>query len=117
MENKIKISSFDDGLVIKISGELDSYKTMIYKDKICLSIATKKPHLLLFDLKELTFLDSAGIGLILGRYNEIKKINGLVGLIGLNTYSRRIVNLTGITTIIKEYKSVASFKKEAQIKL
>lgn len=41
MENKIKISSFDDGLVIKISGELDSYKTMIYKDKICLSIATK----------------------------------------------------------------------------
>ena len=75
MENKIKISSFDDGLVIKISGELDSYKTMIYKDKICLSIATKKPHLLLFDLKELTFLDSAGIGLILGRYNEIKKIN------------------------------------------
>ena len=67
MENKIKISSFDDGLVIKISGELDSYKTMIYKDKICLSIATKKPHLLLFDLKELTFLDSAGIGLILGR--------------------------------------------------
>ena len=115
MENKIKISSFDDGLVIKISGELDSYKTMIYKDKICLSIATKKPHL--FDLKELTFLDSAGIGLILGRYNEIKKINGLVGLIGLNTYSRRIVNLTGLTTIIKEYKSVASFKKEAQIKL
>ena len=113
MENKIKISSFDDGLVIKISGELDSYKTMIYKDKICLSIATKKPHLLLFDLKELTFLDSAGIGLILGRYNEIKKINGLVGLIGLNTYSRRIVNLTGLTTIIKEYKSVASFKKEA----
>ena len=88
---------------------------MIYKDKICLSIATKKPHLLLFDLKELTFLDSAGIGLILGRYNE--KINGLVGLIGLNTYSRRIVNLTGLTTIIKEYKSVASFKKEAQIKL
>ena len=72
---------------------------------------------LLFDLKELTFLDSAGIGLILGRYNEIKKINGLVGLIGLNTYSRRIVNLTGLTTIIKEYKSVASFKKEAQIKL
>lgn len=55
--------------------------------------------------------------MILGRYNEIKKINGLVGLIGLNTYSRRIVNLTGLTTIIKEYKSVASFKKEAQIKL
>ena len=117
MENKITITSFDDGMIVKISGELDSYKTMIYKDKICLSMATKKPHLLLFDLKDLTFLDSAGIGLILGRYNEIKKVGGLVGIMGLNTYSRRIVTLTGLTTIIKEYKDLSSFKKEAKIRL
>lgn len=117
MENKIKLQAFDDGLVVKISGELDSYKTMVYRDKIALAIKTRRPHLLLFDLKELTFLDSAGIGLILGRYNEMKKVGGLVGLVGLNTYSRRLVALTGLSTIIKEYRSIASFKKEAQIKL
>lgn len=117
VENKIKITSFEDGLVIKISGELDSYKTMIYRDKINLSISTKKPHLLLFDLKDLTFLDSAGIGLIIGRYNDMKKVGGLVGLVGLNTYSRRLVTLTGLSTIIKEYRSIGAFKKEAQVRL
>ena len=34
MENKIRISTFDNGLIIKISGELDSYKTLAYKTKI-----------------------------------------------------------------------------------
>lgn len=90
---------------------------MIYRDKINLSISTKKPHLLLFDLKDLTFLDSAGIGLIIGRYNDMKKVGGIVGLVGLNTYSRRLVTLTGLSTIIKEYRSIGAFKKEAQVRL
>ena len=74
MESKIKITSFEDGIIIKISGELDSSKTMLYKEKIHQIMRTLGPRYMIWDLKDLTFLDSAGIGLILGRYNEIEKI-------------------------------------------
>lgn len=117
MQNKIKITSFSDGLLVKISGELDSYKTLAYKTKITQMMETYEPHLLLFDFSELTFLDSAGIGLVLGRYNEIKRRGGVVGLVGVNPYASRIIRLSGLSSVIKTYRSVAHFKKEAGITL
>jgi len=115
LENKIKISKFDDGLVIKISGDLDSYKTLSYKTKILQAMEKNDPLFLLFDLKDLTFLDSAGIGLILGRYNDIKRVGGQVGLVGLSSYAAKIVKISGLSSVIKTYKSVAQFKKEVRV--
>ncbi len=115
MESKIKITSFDDGIVVKISGELDSSKTSLYKEKIHQSMRTLGPRYMIWDLKDLTFLDSSGIGLILGRYNEIEKIRGVMGLVGLNNYSRKIISISGLFQIIKEYSSVKEFMKEEKI--
>ena len=115
MENKIKITSFEDGIVIKISGELDSSKTGLYKEKIHQSMRMIGPRYIIWDMKDLTFLDSSGIGLILGRYNEIEKIRGVMGLIGLNNYSRKIITISGLFQIIKEYNSLKAFMKEEKI--
>lgn len=117
MESKIKITSFEEGLVIKISGELDSLKTMTYKDRIHKEMIKIGPRLLVFDLKDLSFLDSAGIGLILGRYNEIEKVKGQVAVIGLNKYSRKIFEITGLFQIINEYSTLKEFLKEARVNL
>jgi hypothetical protein len=62
------------------------------------------PRYIIWDMKDLTFLDSSGNGLILGRYNEIEKIRGVMGLIGLNNYSRKIITISGLFQIIKEYR-------------
>lgn len=115
MDNKIKITSFEDGIVIKISGELDSSKTGLYKEKIHQSMRALGPRYIIWDMKDLTFLDSAGIGLILGRYNEIEKVRGVMGLVGLNAYSRKIVAISGLFQIIKEYSSLKEFMKEEKI--
>lgn len=115
MESKIKITSFEDGIVVKISGELDSSKTYIYKEKIHQSMRMLGPRYIVWDFKDLTFLDSSGIGLILGRYNEIEKIRGSMGLVGLNSYSRKIISISGLFQIIKEYSSLKAFMKEEKI--
>ena len=115
MESKIKITSFEDGIIIKISGELDSSKTMLYKEKIHQIMRTLGPRYMIWDLKDLTFLDSAGIGLILGRYNEIEKIRGVMGLVGLTPYSRKIITISGLFQIMKEYSSIKAFMKEEKI--
>lgn len=115
MESRIKITPFEKGLVVKIAGELDSLHTMTYKEMICSEISRHRPQMLLWDLKDVNFLDSAGIGLILGRYNDIRRLGGVSGLMGLNAYSRKIVNLTGLFSIMEEYKSLNAFKKKGKI--
>ena len=116
MENKIRISTFDNGPIIKISGELDSYKTLAYKTKIRKEMERSQPLYLIFDFKNLQFLDSAGIGLVLGRYNEVKNYGGEVGLIGLSSYAEKIVRISGLSSVIGIYKSLAQFKKEVEVK-
>lgn len=115
MENKIKITSFDDGLVIKISGELDSSKTFLYKERIHVYMREYGPKYIVWDFKDLTFIDSAGIGLILGRYNEIERVKGVMGLVGLNAYSRKVIQISGLFSIMKEYSTLKQFMKEERI--
>lgn len=112
MENKIRISPFEDGLLIKFSGELDSSKTLLYRNRIQKEMLKCAPRFLLFDLKDCSFLDSAGIGLILGRFNEIEKVHGCCGFINLSTYARKVIKISGLFSIMKEYQSLGSFKKE-----
>ena len=116
MENKLKILSFENGLVIKFSGELDSSKTLIYREKIHKEMARFGPKYLVFDLKDITFIDSAGIGLILGRYNEIEKIKGSCGFINLSSYASKVIKISGLFSIMKEYKNLQDFRKEMKIR-
>lgn len=117
MESKIKITTFDEGLVIKISGELDSSKTFVYKERIHQYMREFGPRYIIWDFKDLSFIDSAGIGLILGRYNEIERVKGLMGLIGLTSYSRKVIQISGLFGIMKEYSSVKAFLKEERISI
>lgn len=117
MENKIKISPFEDGLLVKFYGEVDSDKTQLYRFKIRDEMIKYGPRLLLFDFKDVTFLDSAGIGLILGRYNEICKIRGIIGVINLSPYVKKIMKISGLFQIIDEYKSLSDFKKKVGISI
>lgn len=117
MESKIKITTFEEGLVIKIFGELDSSKTFLYKEKIHQYMREYGPRYIIWDFKDLTFIDSAGIGLILGRFNEIERVKGIMGLVGLNSYSRKVIQISGLFSIMKEYSSLKSFIKEERITL
>ena len=49
--------------------------------------------------KGLEFMDSSGIGLILGRYEELKKKNGHIILCDLNENIKRIITLSGLVKI------------------
>lgn len=117
MENKIKISPFEDGLVVKFYGEVDSDKTQLYRYKIRDEMIKYGPKYLLFDFKDTTFLDSSGIGLILGRYNEISKVRGVVGVMHLNTYIKKIIKISGLFQVMEEYSSLNDFKKKVGVNI
>ncbi len=115
MESKIKITPFDDGLVVHITGDLDSLRVMTYRSLIVNEMERYDAKALLWDFSSLTFLDSSGIGLILGRYNEIRRKGGICGMMGLTAYTRKIVQMTGLFSIMDEYRNLLAFKKKVRV--
>lgn len=115
MESKIRITPFEDGIIIAISGDLDSLRVMSYRSLIQSEIEHYGAKFLLWDFTNLSFLDSSGIGLILGRYNEIRRKGGFCGVMGLTTYTRKLIEMTGLFSIMEEYRSVLAFKKKVRI--
>ena len=95
-----------------IYGDLDSAHVLAYKSKIVAEMAHRHPTDFLWDFTHLSFLDSSGIGLMLGRYNDIRAVGGRIGVMGLKTSTRKILKLTGLDSIIEEYQSVNDFKKK-----
>ncbi|MDE6408242.1 MAG: anti-sigma factor antagonist, partial [Anaeroplasmataceae bacterium] len=57
-------------------------------------------HLVL-NLAELTFLDSSGIGFIIGRYHQLRKRNGDITISNVNSKVERIIYISGLAKICK----------------
>ncbi len=117
MESKIKITPFEDGIIISIFGDLDSLRVMSYRSLILEEIDRYYVRSILWDFSNLSFLDSSGIGLILGRYNEIRRIGGICGITGLTPYTRKIIQMTGLFSILSEYQDIETFKRKVKVKI
>ena len=117
MESKIKITPFEDGIIISISGDLDSLRVMSYRSLILEEIDRYYVRSILWDFSNLSFLDSSGIGLILGRYNEIRRIGGICGITGLTPYTRKIIQMTCLFSILSEYQDIETFKRKVKVKI
>ena len=80
-------------------GEMDQENVGSLRDKLVKIINDKNIKHLVFNLKELTFMDSTGVGIIIGRYNQLKSKNGKVILCDINKNIQKIILLSGLSRI------------------
>lgn len=74
------ISEFDENdncLYIQITEEIDHHTTEKIRRKMDNEITRFMPRKVVFDFSEVSFMDSAGIGLLIGRYKLIKMLGGI----------------------------------------
>jgi stage II sporulation protein AA (anti-sigma F factor antagonist) len=102
----------DSTLRVKVKGELDDHAANMVRRAIDAQIRTEGIRRLILDLSELTFMDSAGIGVILGRYKELVKRGAVLEIDAANEGIRRILRLAGIHHLIR-IRGGAEGKKEA----
>ena len=69
-------------------------------------IYEKKPTLVLMDLSSVEFMDSSGLGLILGRYNEYRLDHITLVLVGVNKSVKKLFIISGINQLMDMYESV-----------
>ena len=89
-------------LILKISEEIDDYKVQEIRRKADYEIQRYMPKKVVFDFDKVTFMDSAGIGLIIGRYKFINLIGAKVELKNLTNSIRKIFEMSGILRLIPE---------------
>lgn len=97
----IKYSNIGDDICAELSGELDEYSADYIKisldDLLSKNIKHKK---LILDFANVSFMDSTGIGMLLGRYNKFLKSDVNIYIKNPTSYVNRIFEMTGIYQII-----------------
>ena len=90
----------DKLLVLKITDEIDDHNVQNIRRKADYEMERYLPKSVVFDFDSVTFMDSAGIGLIIGRYKFANMIGAKLELSNLTQSVRRIFDMSGILKLI-----------------
>lgn len=88
-------------LTIMLKGELDHHSADESRVMIDEKINEGKFNKIVIDFKNLDFIDSSGIGFVIGRYKVIRKRNGVIEIINASKKVRKILDMSGIGKIIE----------------
>ena len=83
-------------LTAHLIGELDHHAAADLRQKIDAAVLACRPRRLVVDLSRLTFMDSSGIGLIMGRYRLMQSVDGDLRLQGASPRMERMIRLAGL---------------------
>lgn len=97
---QLKFSTRGNILIVSIIGELDHHSAEHISRKIDTEILKSANKNIIFDFSQTSFMDSSGIGVIMGRYKNIQKLNGKAAAINVNAQIRRIIEMSGLLKII-----------------
>lgn len=101
----VELKQIRNTLVIKIVGELD----LVIADKLRTQIDEKLSEgiikNLIINMEKVTFIDSSGLGMIIGRYKKISAHNGKIFIVGAKPNVEKILYFSGINKLIPMYKS------------
>ena len=90
-------------LYASLEGELDQHSASDLRDKLNLLIEDKAVTRIEFELSGVTFMDSSGIGLVMGRYKNIADYGGKMVITGLSPQAYKVMKLSGIERIAEIY--------------
>lgn len=97
----INYSKEDKLLAIKLTEEIDQHTADKIRRKIDDEIERFIPRKVVFDFSDISFMDSSGIGMVLGRYKLVKMLGGDFEIVNVNRLTKKIFDMSGVTRIIK----------------
>lgn len=90
----------EKALLVEITEEIDHHTTEKIRRKIDEDITRYLPRKVIFDFSKVSFMDSAGIGMIIGRYKMTQMIGGEVQMKNVKPSIKKIFEMSGISKII-----------------
>lgn len=107
----VKFDRVKDKLIAHMSGELDHHSAEEVRYLIDSRIDCENINKLIIDFSGVTFMDSSGIGVVIGRYKKLKMKNGIVCVSNVKDSISRVFELSGMYKIIKLYDTFENAAK------
>ena len=79
-----------------LSGEIDHHSAAAMRAEIDNAAELKLPALLVLDFTRVSFMDSSGIGLVMGRYRNLSKRGAKLHITGASPQIYKVMRLSGI---------------------
>lgn len=92
----VKIIDEENRTVAVLSGEIDHHSAKSIRAEIDFAVREKRPPELVMDFAEVGFMDSSGIGLVIGRCKVMKEMEGSVTVRNPPAHIKKIMRLSGI---------------------
>lgn len=102
----VEFENIKDNLIITLTGELDHHSAEEVRIKIDDKIEMASTRKIIIDFANVNFMDSSGIGVIIGRYKKITMKKGTICIANARGSVERIFQLSGLFKIIKSYKTL-----------
>ena len=90
----------DKLLIFRLTEDVDQHTVEKIRRKMDNEIKRYIPRKVIFDFSNISFMDSAGIGMVLGRYKLAKMLNGNLEIINVNKSMKKIFDMSGVSRII-----------------
>ena len=101
MENNLNFDFKDGTLYVSLIGEIDYHSAASTREAIDEKVLELCPKNLVLDLADAPFMDSSGLGLIMGRYQLMKDLGGTLAIANPSAGHQKIFELAGLNKLIK----------------
>lgn len=102
----LRFDTLDDKVIVTLKGELDHHSSEELRTRVDDVLDRGNYKTLIFNFSEVNFMDSSGIGSVIGRYKKMSLRGGKVCLTNVKPNVQRIFELSGMFKIISLYENI-----------
>ena len=92
----VKIDTTGQVVTAYLEGDIDHHTAREMREKIAAEIEQWRPSLLILDFRDVTFMDSSGIGLVMGRYKSMQQVAGRVRVTNCSPCIYKVMKIAGL---------------------
>ncbi|MBQ3145751.1 MAG: anti-sigma factor antagonist [Clostridia bacterium] len=97
---QVKYIKEDKQLIFKIDEEIDHHSSEKIRKRADYEIQVHIPKKLIFDFEHVTFMDSSGIGMLIGRYKLLSMFGGKTSIVNVNAPIKKVLEMSGVLKLI-----------------
>lgn len=101
-------------IVVDVIGEVDVYTCGLLRDRLLLAVTDEARHSLVVNLADMSFIDSTGIGVLVGVWHRMQAAAGILVLAAPSRQARAVLNTTGLTKSFPVYDTEAQAVQACQ---
>lgn len=97
---QVHIETDAEAAICYLDGELDHHNAPSVREKIDEFAVGNRPHHMVLDFGGVSFMDSSGIGLVMGRYKLLSTANCTLSVRNLSPHAYKVMRLAGLENIV-----------------